>query len=315
MNAILDTLAHVTFAAQVGRVGRWLPALALAVAIGLISLARPEDFVDTRVYDLSGETSLIALVGKYVRVSGTLVPAQAAYSESSLGQTAVQGSRYVPLYVERRSDPLYVLDQDLPSVASDGATVDLIGRIETAGGFPGVYLAQGNPPNIPLQNQAARLGIVLAAAVLGWWLLAWAMGRVDYAPSFSGLGAASSKVAAGPLQWSGVLGSAQRNMRVRAAPVRLVKTQHELRLEPSGRDLGWAVHLRQLQTATRTQVATPAGVRPAARIVFVDERGQTRSGTLSGAAEEIDALLFQLSAGAAKRPAGQRFEQSRSSRS
>ncbi len=311
MSALWDTLAHVTFAAQAGRVGNWLPALALAVAVGLISLARPEDFVDTRVYDLGGETSMVALVGKYVRVSGKLVPAQAANNQSSLGQSAVQGSRYVPLYVERRPDPLFVLDQDLPIVASDGATVELVGRIETAGGFPGVYLAQGSPPNIPLQNQAARLGIVLAAAVLGWWLLVWAMARVDYAPSVSGVGH-KSPTAAGPLLWSGALGSAQRNMRVRAAPVTLVKTQHELRLEPSGRDLGWAVHLRLLQRATRTQVASPVGVRSAARIVFVDERGQTRSGTLAGAAEEIDALLFQLSARAQKPAAIQTFEKSRS---
>ncbi len=311
MSAILDTLARVTFVAQAGRAGRWLPVLALVAAIGLISLARPDDFVDTRVYDLGGETSMVALVGKYVRVSGKLVPAQAANSESSLGQTAVQGSRYVPLFVEQRPDPLFVLDQDLPSVAPDGATVELIGRIETAGGFPGVYLAQGNPPNIPLQNQAARLGIMLAAVVLGWWLLTWAMARADFAPAVS-VGASSSAAAA-TLEWFGTLGSAQRNMRVRAAPVTLVKTQHELRLEPAGRDLGWAVHLRQLQQASRTQVATPLGARPAARIVFVDERGQTRSGTLAGAAEEIDALLFQLSAGAVKRPAAQRFEQSRSS--
>jgi hypothetical protein len=310
MSTILDTLAHAAFVAQAGRVGRWLPVLTLVAAIGLISLARPEDFVDTRVYDLGGETSMVALVGKYVRVSGKLVPAQAANSESSLGQTAVQGSRYVPLYVERRPDPLYVLDQDLPSVASDGATVELIGRIETAGGFPGVYLAQGNPPNIPLQNQAARLGIVLVAAVLGWWLLVWAMGRVDYAPSVSG--GASHKAAAATLLWSGALGSVQRNLRVRAAPVTLVKAQHELRLEPSSRDLGWAVHLRQLQQATRTQVASPVGVRPAARIVFVDERGQTRSGTVAGEAEEIDALLFQLSARAQKPASVQAFERSRS---
>lgn len=309
MSALLDALARGTFAAQASRVGRWLPALVLVVAIGLTSLARPEDFVDTRVYDLGGGSSMVALVGKYVRASGKLVPAQAANSESSLGQTSVQGSRYLPLYVEGRPDPLFVLDQGLPVVATDGGDVELVGRIETAGGFPGVYLAQGNPPNIPLQNRAAQLGIVLAAAVLGWWLLVWAMGRVDYAPSLSGR---ASPTAAGPLLWSGVLGSAQRNMRVRAVPVTLVKTRHELRLEPSGGELGWAVHLRQLQQATRTQVAMPSGARPAARIVFVDERGQTRSGTLAGPAEEIDALLFQLSARAQKPAAAQTFEKSRS---
>lgn len=311
MSAMLDSLARVAFAVQSSRVGRWLPVLTLIIAIGLISLARPEDFVDTRVYDLRGETSMVALVGKYIRVSGKLMPSQAASGQSSLGQTAVQGSRYVPLYVERRPDPLFVLDQDLPNVASDGATVELIGRIETAGGFPGMYLARGNPPNIPLQNQAARLGIVLAAGMLAWWLIVWALGRVDYAPSVSSVGNAASTVAVGPLLWSGALGSAQRNMRVRGVPVLLVKTQHELRLEPVGRDLGWAVHLRQLQRAARTRVATPVGARPAARIVFVDERGQTRSGTLAGAAEEIDGLLFQLSARAQKPASMQTFEKSR----
>lgn len=291
MTTFLNSLANLAYRSQRSRIGTLLPVVLMLVAIVLIALAKPDDFVDTTVYDFKAGSSPVMLLRKYVRVRGTLAPAMRYQSEVAVGQNSIAGSKYVPVFIEDMPDPLFVLDRDLPEVPETGGLVDLIGFVETKDSFPAYYLVLGDPPNIPLQNQAARAGIVLALLVLAWWLLAWLLRRVDFAPAVRGQPAS----AFAGLQWSGGLGSAEGNGLARETPVTLNALAHELRFEADPHTDGWAVHVRRLLQATAVQVASVHGALPALRLRFEDERGQLRSGTLiAGTTVERERALRAL---------------------
>ncbi len=293
MTAKLNQIANGVFRFQGTRGGLFGPLAALIVVLAMLTQATPEDFVDTRVYAFDGRSSPISLMGKYVRVRGRLIPAQAHTIEVSggVGKYALVGSRYVPLMIEGATDPLYVYDGNLPAVPDTGGEVELVGLLSNKQSFPTIFLDVGNPPNIPLKNNIALAGIALGLLLIGWLLLVVLLRACDYAlPAFRavnrrGIGA----------YWFGGLGSAYANGAVREAPVRVEQARGEVRFESAGTDAGWTVRVRELGQVKPLAVCTSFGALPALRLRFVDERGQRRTGVIAfGEAAERALALEHL---------------------
>jgi hypothetical protein len=294
MTTILNTLAHTVFQIPRTRIGRFAPMVLAVLSVVMIMNATPGDFVDTRVYDFTGKTSPIAVLNKYVRVRGVLAYDQAIESSTQLGTGTLRlsGGRYIPMQIDGAQDPLFVLEKDLPP-ASEGGMVELVGLIVTKQSFPVYYMKVETPPNLPLKNNIALAGLAVAAALGLWVLLGVLMRMVHFAPGVLGV---HEQRGIG-LYWFGGLGSANANATVREAAVRAVEARHELRFESADGE-GWSVHVRRIQVATPVNVATSFGPLPALRLRFVDERGQTRSGTLvCGDAKERGHILSLLNSG------------------
>lgn len=298
MSALLEVTSGWMFQARRTRIGLFVPVVAMLIAVVLIMQAKPEDFVDTAIYPYTAASSPIPLLQKYVRVRGSLVPAKAAEGVASIGKTEVNSGSYVPIFIDGAIDPLFVANENLPAVPDQGGTVEIVGLLQSKASFPTLYLTIEAPPNIPLLNNLARIGIVLGTLVLLWWLLSWLVSRSDFALRSPG---AAERPGLG-LIWFGSLGSAEGNALVRQAPVQLVITQHEVKLQAADSREGWSVHVRDLKSAQPVRVATPYGALPALRLRFVDERGQSRSGTVvAGDSRECDALRSTLETRASSR--------------
>jgi hypothetical protein len=181
--------------------------------------------------------------------------------------------------IEGASDPLLILDKNLPSPGSDG-TVRLVGKIQEGGAQVPYYLEVGEPPNVPLQNALARAGAISGAALLGVALMTWLIGRADYAIAV-GRPAVSPAPAGVGAPWFGSLGAAFGYMTVRQAPVTVTKARNEIRLESCASRPSWAIHIREIHSARPVRVATSYGPLLAARIEFQDERGLLRRGTIA----------------------------------
>ena len=94
--------------------------LGLIVCIGLIALARADNWEDTTLYDVRPASSLIAFRDRYVRVSGVLARDQAYQTQADVGGLKLSGGRYLPLTIAGRSEPLFVYDANLPVPNADG---------------------------------------------------------------------------------------------------------------------------------------------------------------------------------------------------
>ena len=255
--------------------------LGLIVCIGLIALARADNWEDTTLYDVRPASSLIAFRDRYVRVSGVLARDQAYQTQADVGGLKLSGGRYLPLTIAGRSEPLFVYDANLPVPNADGTTT-IIGKMQLGtGAQPPFYIDVGNPPDIPLQNLLARIGLAVGTALLLLALISWLIGKSDYALSTFGntntVALAPSGVGA---LWFGSLGAEFGNATVRHAPVQVRKTAHELRLESEASRPPWAVRIHDLRKVAKTNIATTYGTLPGARIEFQDERGLIRKGTL-----------------------------------
>jgi hypothetical protein len=294
MTLALNSLANAAYRLRQSRAANLVFIVALVGCIGLIALARVENADDGMVYSLTGRSSIVSLVSRYVSAEGTLLTEQAYQTEANVGGLQLTGGRYVPLMIEGAQDPVFVYDKAIPAPGADGL-VRLTGRmVAGTGAQPPVYIEVGRPPNVTLQNLLARLGLVLAALLLLGWLAVWLISRKDYALGASGdqSGAATS---IGAL-WFGSLGAEYGNAVVRQEPVVVSKTPGELKLESAASRPPWAVHIRQVKRAQPASIATAHGALPGARIEFEDERGLTRHGTVvvggeAGARTQLAGLL------------------------
>jgi hypothetical protein len=290
MTSLFNSIASGVFRTQRTRLGMFGPLVVLIVVLGMLSQATAADFVDTRVYVFDGQSSPITLMNKYVRVRGTLLPAQAhtVNAGGGEGKFSLIGSRYVPVIIEGATDPLYVYDGNLPAVPETGGPVELVGLISNKQSFPPIFLDVGNPPNIPLKNTVALIGIGLGLLLIGWLLLGAALRAFDFAPPALRAG---NRLGIGAF-WYGGLGSAFANGAVREAPVRVGQARGEVHFEAADADAGWTVRVREPGQIKSLAVCTSFGALPALRLRFVDERGQQRAGVIAfgDAAERADVL-------------------------
>lgn len=279
MATALNTLSDLAYRLRQSRATGIAFLAALAVCVGMIALARVEGSEDGSVYPLTGRSSTISLINRYVAAEGRLLADQPYESRAEVGGITLTGARYIPLVIEGAPDPVYVYERGLPAPDANGVT-RVTGRLNVGtGSQPATYIEVGAPPNLLLQNVLARLGVILGGLLALSWLLMWWLSRKDYAiGAFSP--AAEGPASVGAL-WFGGLGAEYGNAVVRQAPVRIVRTAHGLKLESEDGQAPWAVHLRAVKRARATSVATAYGALSAARLEFEDERGLARHGTLA----------------------------------
>lgn len=290
MTAVLNALASAAF---YSRRNKWINLATiglLILSVLMIALAKPENFIDTTIYDYTAKSTPTGLLNRYVRVKGVLLLSQTIQGQASTGNTQITGSRYVPLMIEGSSEPLFVIEKNLPAI-KEGEPIELIGLIEGRAGFPSVYLFVSQPPDIPLQNRLARVGVVVSILVLMWWLLGAWLSRANFAPSVTSAGSTRDT----GLLWFGSLGSEFGNAQIREAAIHLNKSSREMQLDSASNSEQWRIHVRKVRRAQPTNVATSRGALPAVRIEFEDERGQVRNGTVAaGDASLRDDFLSAL---------------------
>ncbi len=292
MTGVLNAVSELAYRAWHSRTIRVAFVGALGVCIVLLALARGEE--DTTVLPFDGSSSPVARLNRYVSVVGTLRPESAFQTQVEIGGLRLSGARYIPLVIPGASDPLFVLDKDVPRPDVDGK-VHLVGKIQEGGAQMPYYLEIGQPPNIPLQNALARAGLLVATALLLAAVVAWWIGRSDYALAVAEPPVDSAPAGVGAL-WFGSLGPQFGHAVVRQAPVVVVEARAGIRLESSASGPPWTVHICDVVSARPTGIATAWGALPAARIEFHDERGLLRRGTLAvgGEARARDALSALL---------------------
>ncbi len=256
-----------------------LCALVLAVCVALLAAARPKNQEDISVYELNDTTSLSASIDRYFNVRGKLMPQARYQSEARSGSFRFSASAYVPIQLDTLSEPIFVLDQDIPAPKADGF-VTFVGRLSTAND-PAIsyFLEVDSPTNVPLINRVANIGMGVALLTLLGLLMGALVSRSDYAISTN----ASASLANGSsssLWWFGNIGARYQNASARQAPVQLNATANDLTLESLGRE-PWAIVIKRVTQSQHTHIATSFGAMPALRLRFEDERGLMRRGVLA----------------------------------
>ncbi|MCL6512407.1 MAG: hypothetical protein K6U78_17180 [Anaerolineae bacterium] len=279
MMNVLNDISELAYRARHSRLVQVTFVIALGACVALLTLARGDRWEDTTIVPFDSDSSPIALLNRYVRVSGVLLPERAFHTQADIGGLKLSGARYIPLVVEEAQDPLLVLDKDVPPPGPDGE-VRLVGKIQEGGLQVPYYLEVGQPPNIPLQNALAHIGLVGGALLIAGALIAWLLGRADYAVAVGQPTAGLAPAGVGAL-WFGSLGAQFGHAVVRQAPVIVTRTRDEVRLDSSTSRPHWRVHIRDVRSVRPTCVATSYGPLPAARIEFQDERGLLRRGTIA----------------------------------
>ncbi len=279
MTIALNTLSDLAYRLRQSRIVSIAFVLALVACVGMISLARAENWQDTAVYDMHATSSVTSLLDRYVRVTGVLARDQAYQTQADVGGVKLGGGRYIPLMVAGMSDPVLVYDANVPASGTNDP-ITVVGRLMVGtGDQPSYYIEIGDPPDILLQNLLARIGLVAGALLLALAFLGWLIGRVDYAVATTGreMQLASSGIGA---LWFGSLGAEFGNAVVRHAPVVINKSANEIRLDASNALPAWSVRIRDIRKVAKADIATAYGLLPGARIEFQDERGLMRKGTL-----------------------------------
>lgn len=279
LSKLLNLIAEWAYRARHSRAANVAFVVALAVCVALLALARAEGQEDTTVIPFDGNSSLVSRLNRYVSVTGVLLSERAFRTQVEVGGLTLSGARYVPLVVEGASDPLLVLDKNLPRSGADGQ-VRLVGKIQEGGAQVPYYLEVGTPPNIPLQNALARVGAISGVGLAFLALVAWLIARADYAIVVGWPAVSSAPAGVGAL-WFGSLGAAFGHAVVRQSPVTVTKVRDEIRLESCASRPPWTVHIRKVRSVQPAHVATAYGPLPAARITFQDERGLLRRGTIA----------------------------------
>ncbi|MCS7059956.1 MAG: hypothetical protein RMN25_02215 [Anaerolineae bacterium] len=289
----LDALAHGIYAVQHSRVVKVALAIVVVLTLVGLALARPIQSEDTTIYTMAVRDVTSASIGRYVRVTGTLLPEAAYQTELTALGVPLRGGRYIPMLGEGAYDPLFVLDQNLPPLPQGGATVTLVGRIVPGTGQqPTYYLEVGDPPNLALMNRLAQLSLFVLALALGALGVAWYARRADYA-----FGLPFIKPAPAPdapsLLWFGDLGRPFRAVFLRQAPAVFSATRAEATFSSADSHAEWAVICRRLLSVDETVVATRYGALPALRIEFEDERGLRRRAVLATNSRPARAALAE----------------------
>lgn len=279
MAMTLNGVSELAYRLRQSRIAGIAFVVAMVACIVLIAMARSDNWEDTNIYELTARSSLTSAGGRYVRVTGTLHPEKTYVAQASLGGLNLSGGRYIPLLVEGSDSPIFVVDGSLPRPDANGQ-VTLVGKMQMGqGAQPPYFIEMGNPPDIPMQNLMARVGLVTALVLLAIWFLTWWIGRKDYA---LGAGRAEMSPAAGNgALWFGSLGAEYGNAVVRHVPVKVNSLSNEIKLESPASRPPWSVRIREIRSAKPASIATAYGSLPGARVEFQDERGLLRKGTIA----------------------------------
>ena len=249
----------------------WLMALSGMASLLFIRPGVVENAI-VKTYKLS-EVS-VSTANIWVRVGGILLPVKGYQTRFDLGAVELRGGRFSPMTHPDTTDPLWVLDEDLPEYRP-GVPVTVSGVIRLGtGDQPAVFLQPGLPPNVVLANWVGRIGLAGLIISLVLSALAWLAHFAHYA--LPALTEATSTAKAPTFLWFGDLGKEYGEVVVREMPCDFAATVHEVRFDSQSPKLPWKVCLRRLRTAQITSLATSFGPLPAARIWFEDERGLSR---------------------------------------
>ena len=292
---LFEGAAQGVYLLQHSRAVRLGLAGVVLLSIVVTALARPTFNEDSRVYSVPLRDLSSTSVGRYVRVTGTLAPQASYQTQLTIGGLQLQGSRFIPMLGEGAYDPLFVLDQNLPSIPDMGAPVTLIGKlVPGTGQQPPFFLEVGDPPDIALMNSLARLGVAVLLLLAMAFSLIWYVRRSDYA-----LGVPTGTPAAAPntppLLWFGGMGRNYGEVSLRQEPAAFLATRAEAQFSSARQPGQWSVTLRRLLSADTAVVATRYGALAAARIEFEDERGLRRRAVLAtNSLTARDALIEAL---------------------
>ena len=258
----------------------WLMALGGMASLLFIRPGVVENAI-FKTYKLSEVT--ISTANIWVRVSGILLPVKGYQTRFDLGAVELRGGRFIPMTHPDATDPLWVLDEDLPDFRP-GIPVTVSGVIRLGtGDQPALYLQPGRPPNVVLANWVARIGSVGLIVSIVLSALAWLAHFAHYAlpapietQSTQSQNQSQNIANAPHFLWYGDLGKEYGEVVVREMPCEFVASVHEVRFDSQSPKLPWKVCLRRLRSAQTTSLATRFGPLPAARIWFEDERGLAR---------------------------------------
>jgi hypothetical protein len=277
LNGATNRLAQVLYWLHETRRARlmlWLMAISGMASLLLIRPGSIENAI-VKSYKLS-EVS-ISTANTWVRVDGVLLPVKGYQTKFDLGAIELRGGRFIPMTHPAATDPLWVLDEDLPAyTAGNPITLSGVIRLGT-GDQPALYLQPGLPPNVVLANWVARIGSVVLVVSVLLTALAWLAHFAHYAlPAPPAPLEATSNDKAPAFLWYGDLGKEFGEVVVREMPCDFLATVHEVRFDSQTPKLPWRVCVRRLRSAQTTSLSTSYGPMPAARIYFEDERGLTR---------------------------------------
>ncbi len=290
---MLNAISDFYFRAHRSRIFTVFMILLLMGCIALMAAAQPEVGLDLRVYEFNEKTSITASMDRYFDVQGRLMPEGRYQTARNIGPLQLTGSRYIPIEVAGRDEPIFVLDENIPTPNADGQ-VSFVGQL-IAAGDPAInyFLEVGRPTDVPLINRIARVALIVACLLVLGLLVGWLVRRANYALAAGGTATAAS--GAPEWMWFGSLGARFQNAYVRQGGVRLNATAQNLTFE-STQNEPWAVVVHRAQAATPLSIATRYGPLPAIRMVFEDERGLIRKGVVTAStAQARDNLLQRLS--------------------
>jgi hypothetical protein len=278
MATFLNAISNFYFHAHRSKAFALLCALVLAVCVALLAAARPKNQEDISVYELNDTTSLSASIDRYFNVRGQLKPQARYQSEARSGSFRFAASAYVPIQLDTLSEPIFVLDQDIPAPKADGF-VTFVGRLSTANDpVVNYFLEVDSPTNVPLINRLANIGMVVGVLTLLGLLMGALVSRSDYALS-TNASASLTNASSSSLWWFGNIGARYQNASARQAPVQLDPAAHHLTLNSLDKE-PWAIVIKRVAQAQPTYIATSSGALPALRLRFEDERGLMRRGVL-----------------------------------
>jgi len=275
----VDRFARLCYWLHETRRARLLLWVLSLFGVAALLLARPGRIENALIRDYKPSDISLSTQGTWVRVAGRLLPEKSYQTRYELGNLELRGSRFIPLSSPGLSDPLYILDKDVPGYRV-GDTISLVGQVMLGEGEqPPIYLEVGLPPNVVLANFIAQVGVVALIVSIVFSALAWLVRFSNYAlpVPLAETGAAGAALAKAPrFLWYGDLGKEYGDVVVREVPCDFAATVHEARfICEHPREL-WKVSVRHLRSAQLLNLATQYGGLPAARILFEDERGLTR---------------------------------------
>jgi hypothetical protein len=275
LTRLVNRIAQFCYWLHETRRARLLLWFATLLGAAALLFARPGRIENATVRDYRLSEISISSQNAWARVNGVLLPDKGYQTRFELGNVTLRGSKFIPLTQAGAADPLFVLDEDLPSYRP-GEMVTLVGQIQLGQGEqPPIFLQPGLPPNVVLANWIARIGAWLLMLSVVFTALSWLVHFSNYAlPAPAPALVASNQPPR--FLWYGDLGREYGDVVVREVPCDFTATVHEAQFSALvPRDL-WKVCVRRLRSAQLLDLATQYGSLPAARILFEDERGLMR---------------------------------------
>jgi hypothetical protein len=282
---LLDGIAAACYALQYRCLARRLLIALAALSIGLLLFARPDELERRSVPHVALHELSAAYAGRFVRVSGTVLPLDDHHAR----QYQPGSAELWPLFSEDKTQVVWLMSDNAKDLFGNYTTLTAQVTLGHGDQQPAWYLRAGLPPNVLLAHWLNQCGRVMLVILLVVGAALWLMRRLDYAIPMPWPASRGSD--APPLLWFGGLGRPYGDHVVRSRPVQLSLLPHEARLESPD---GWTVTVRRLRRAHLFDVATRHGSLPALRLHFDDECGLQRRGVLAADSPDARQALIQM---------------------